>query len=148
MKIINADILKDLDPNRKTIILHGCNCFHVQNAGIAKYLKEKFPQIYQEDLMTQRANKEKLGTFSRAIITPNLHILNCYTQFAFGGVGIKHARYWAIDNAFIAATEQYNTEWSVRMPVIGCGLAGGERKKVKPIIEKNFSMYDLNIYYL
>lgn len=34
------------------------------------------------------------------------------------------------------------------MPVIGCGLAGGERKKLKPIIKSNFSEYDINIYYL
>lgn len=59
MKIINGDILKDLNPNKKTIILHGCNCFCTMGAGIAKYLKVKFPQIYQEDLMTQRASKDK-----------------------------------------------------------------------------------------
>ena len=47
MEIINDDILTGLNQNIKTVIAHGTNCQHVMSDGIAKYLRSKFPQIYQ-----------------------------------------------------------------------------------------------------
>ena len=76
--IAKADILSFLDPfHQKTLVLHGANCFHTMGSGIAKYLREKYPQIYTTDVMTTvKGDKKKLGTFSKTIISDNFHILN------------------------------------------------------------------------
>ena len=93
---IKADILNGIDPNQKTLILHGCNCFHTMGAGIAKYLKQKYPQVYKADLSTLYGNKTKLGSYSTAIITPQLHILNCYLQFTYGRERKVYVEYFQV----------------------------------------------------
>jgi O-acetyl-ADP-ribose deacetylase (regulator of RNase III) len=55
MLITKGDILQGLVPgHHTTVILHGCNCMNVMGAGIALYLKQKFPVVYEVDLSTQR----------------------------------------------------------------------------------------------
>lgn len=53
MKIIRADILSQLDFNKPTVILHGCNCFCTMGAGIAKYLKQNYPLVYTVDKVSK-----------------------------------------------------------------------------------------------
>ena len=68
MKIIKADILSNIDPNRLTIILHGCNCFHTMGAGIAKYLANKFPEVLKADQTTIKGDTGKLGSDRKSVV--------------------------------------------------------------------------------
>ena len=45
-------------------------------AGIAKYIKQDFPEAFQADKKTKYADKQKLGTFSEAILNVmDIHLL-------------------------------------------------------------------------
>jgi O-acetyl-ADP-ribose deacetylase (regulator of RNase III) len=148
MHEINADILSNLNTGvQRTIILHGCNCFHTMGAGIAKYLKDKYPQIYTADCMTKRGDKDKLGTCSRAILNPNLHILNCYTQYNYGREKILYASYLAIEECCKQVVAIYDPSWEIRMPKIGCGLAGGDWNIVENIIKETLNKFNVLVYY-
>lgn len=148
LTVIKNDILVNMDPARPTVVLHGCNCFHTMGAGIALYLRKKFPQISIVDRMTSYGDPVKLGTMSVAVITPNFHIVNCYTQYATGTKenGQPPVDYLAVEACLEAVHDTY-ADWEIRMPKIGCGLAGGSWAKVEAIAEQFFTTdTDVTVY--
>lgn len=84
IKEINCDIFKsDID-----ILIQSCNCQTIFGSGIAKSIREKYPEVYEADLKTKKADVNKLGTFSYAKIKNPArlkYIFNLYGQFDFGG---------------------------------------------------------------
>ena len=68
MKIIQGDLIKKAKDGEFDLIIHGCNCFCTMGAGIAKGIKNNFPQAFQADQMTLKGSKAKLGTCSFAEI--------------------------------------------------------------------------------
>ena len=146
--ILNDDILSNLNMNQKTVILHGCNCFHTMGSGIAKYLRAKFPVIYAVDLSTTiKGDKSKMGTFSTANINGNLAILNCYTQYNYGREKKLYANYIAIEECFKAIAHIYDIGWEIRMPKIGCGLAGGDWNIVHNILVNTLGDRNVKVYF-
>lgn len=153
MNFINGDITAGvINIDKPTVILHGCNCLHTMGKGLALYLRKKFPQIIQADKRTGYADRNKLGTYSKAIIHPNLHILNCYTQFHYrqGPHSFQeniHADYNAIRACLRKVNEEYDG-WEIRCPKIGCGLARGAWDIVHRIIEEELGAQIVTLYYL
>jgi len=147
MKTIKADILSNIDPNKLTIILHGCNCFHTMGAGIAKYLANKFPEVLQADQTTVKGGTGKLGSFSIATINPNLFVVNCYTQHYWGAC----ARLEYIENClatFIRYGGSKLPQADIRLPMIGCGFGGLKWDDVEPICSHYFFNLPATVYYL
>ncbi len=147
MKIIQADILSDIDPDKRTVVLHGCNCFHTMGSGIAAYLREQHPSIYDADVESSKyGDKSKLGRYTIARISDNLRILNCYTQYGYGRAQM-HADYDAITKCLKRVGKIY-VDWEIRSPQIGCGLAGGDWEFVSQIFENELAGLDYTIYYI
>lgn len=147
MNVIKADILSNIDPNRLTIILHGCNCFHVMGAGIAGYLAKKFPEVLKADKTTTRGSVEKLGTFSIATLNQNLYVVNCYTQHSLGA----DARLDCIETCLCSFGRYGGPRLDyadIRLPKIGCGIGGLKWKNVEPIFDKYLSTLPATVYYL
>ena len=145
MQSIKSDILANINPNKLTIILHGCNCFHTMGAGIAKYLANKFPEVLQADKTTIKGDTVKLGTLSVATINKNLYIVNCYTQPTIGAC----ARVEYIDRClklFTSTSGLENAE--IRLPMIGCGFGGLKWADVEPICVRYLYNLSATIYYL
>lgn len=144
MFYFKGDILTGLEPpynQQAVLILHGCNCFHTMGAGIAKRLRTAFPQVYEADVkQTQRGDRNKLGTYSLAEITPWLKVLNCYTQFRYGR-DKQYVEYWAVEAVLRRIAEDFHRDWIIRMPKIGCSLAGGDWEIVRPIIATELSKF-------
>ena len=66
LKTKYRDLLDAFDANEIQIIIHGCNCFRSFGAGIAKSIKERYPEAYEADLNTGHGDKNKLGHYSYA----------------------------------------------------------------------------------
>lgn len=131
-----------------TVIAHGCNCFCVMGAGIAKQIKSKFPKVYFEDLKTEKGVESKLGTFSYADYDGK-RIYNLYTQFGFGPG--RHVSYDAIKNALQAMKEHLKSEnlyesAIIGFPKIGCGLGGGSWIEVKEVFNEVFDDKEVYVY--
>lgn len=143
----NVDITEDPDID---VIIHQCNCFHVMGGGVAAALSQKWPQVYQADLCTEKGDKKKLGTYSCACIGNDdqheeLFIFNLYSQYTFGGE--LETNYDAMKKGlidifrFLSRSNPIGHDtWRVGIPyLIGCGLAGGDSKTVIDIIIDSYN---------
>lgn len=131
-------------------IFHQCNCFHTMGAGFAKILVNKYPEILIEDKKTPYGDINKLGSYSRAIISSETGfsarlIYNLYSQYHYGKGSLK-TDYNALKTSFQKACEDLldykqficyeNEKIQLSIPyLIGCGLAGGDENIVIDIID-------------
>lgn len=150
MKSVHGDLLSAFEKDYVNVIVHGCNCFCIMGAGIAKTIKQKYPIVYKKDLETEKGSKSKLGTINYVEIDrktgPGI-IINAYTQYEIGTP--KHEiqmRYKAIESCFNEIYKKFPDK-RIGIPKIGCGLAGLEWKLVRPIIEEQFKG-DITLFYI
>jgi O-acetyl-ADP-ribose deacetylase (regulator of RNase III) len=141
---ITGDLIQLAKEEEFDAILHGCNCFNTMGAGIAAGIKLSFPDAYAVDKGTLSGDKNKLGTYSIGIHWMHnknkyLKIINAYTQFSTASMQEEPpVDYYAIENALTAVNKEF--KWQhIGMPLIGCGLAGGDWDIVKDIIKKTLT---------
>ncbi|MGB3313837.1 MAG: macro domain-containing protein [Albidovulum sp.] len=131
-----GDLIKLALAGEFDVIVHGCNCFHTMGAGIARVIRDRFPEAYQADKTTVHGTRDKLGTISTALITradARFNIVNAYTQHHWKGAGVK-AEYPAIKSCFEAIARDFNGA-RIGYPLIGAGLARGDWSVIEPIID-------------
>ncbi|MBW8809775.1 macro domain-containing protein [Lysobacter capsici] len=136
MKIIQGDLLQLAADGRFDVIVHGCNCQCQMGKGIALSIKRRFPAAYRADLQTEKASRDKLGTYSQAEVSENGHafvVVNAYTQFHWRGPGVR-AEYDAIERAMASIARQFHGK-RIGYPLIGAGLAGGDWSRISAIID-------------
>ena len=140
MAAIKGNLIDLAEAGRFDVIVHGCNCFHAMGAGIAKEIRNRYPDAYRADTeYTKKGDKSKLGNYSWAVVAgPNgnaFTILNAYTQYNYGRPkkGRCLADYDAIARVFESIRINY---WGKRIgyPKIGAGLAGGNWVDINGII--------------
>jgi O-acetyl-ADP-ribose deacetylase (regulator of RNase III) len=142
VEYIDGDLLQA----KEDIISHGVNCRGAFGSGIAGQLRKKYPSVYQSYARKYTDEGWQLGEI-QIVETPEGKLFaNLATQDDYG-TGLLHADYDAIKTAlntlFVYA---YNYGYSVALPRIGCGLAGGDWNKVRAIIEEVANLYpDLKV---
>jgi O-acetyl-ADP-ribose deacetylase (regulator of RNase III) len=90
MKVVRGDLVKLALDGRFEVIIHGCNCQCVMGAGIAKAIKQAFPEAYNADKATVKGSRTKLGSLSTVTVERGdrrITIVNGYTQFRWRGSG-------------------------------------------------------------
>ena len=150
----------DLLEAKERVIIHGCNCYHKMGAGVAKQIKEKWPEAYDADLRTP-LGPEKLGDWSEYTTPEGKTIVNFYTQDRYGKVyyesGLIRRDLFEYDFFFEGMKNLvvwFDGVQDIAMPRIGAGLAGGNwlkieyllnevNKEVSPSYRKNFIVYNL-----
>jgi O-acetyl-ADP-ribose deacetylase (regulator of RNase III) len=159
IKIVKGDILQA----NEDIIGHQVNCQGVMGAGLAKQIKNKYPNVYDEYVrLIKWAKEEYKRGYSRTdnllsscqfVDTPDgKTVANIFGQFGYGRWAIQtdydalKKGLWSIKET---TTNPYNTLYSksIALPYgIGCGLAGGNWNVVSSIIEEVFSDYEVTLY--
>ena len=122
------------------VIVHGCNCFCTMGAGIARAIRDEFPEAYAADMITTKGDRNKLGDFSFATVKRNDHeiiVVNGYTQFHFHGESVL-VDYDAVQNVFKKVKQRFSGK-RIGYPKIGAGLAGGDWEKIAGIIARELS---------
>ncbi len=143
MKVIRGDLIELARHGTFDVIIHGCNCHCTMGAGIAKAIKEVFPEAYAADLATLKGDRVKLGTITFAQIDlseRSLSVVNAYTQFDWRGKK-PLADYDAIRSAFRAIRAGFSGR-RIGYPRIGAGLAGGDWSKISAIIDEELAGED------
>lgn len=131
------------------VIVHGCNCFCTFGAGIALQIKKRFPEAFWADQRTERGDHKKLGTI-QVVQCGGVEVVNLYSQYDCGGSGAGHR--YADYNAIRRGMQALQVEMDQRpmaklgMPLIGCGLAGGDWSVVSKIIEEAFEEMPVFVY--
>jgi len=141
MKYIDGDLITLTRKGYFDVIGHGCNCFLNMNAGIAKSIKEAFPEVYSADWTTRKGDRKKLGTASY-VDYGDFVVLNLYTQFDYGP-GLR-ADYDAIRKCMKYIKNRYSGR-KIGLPMIGAGLAGGDWNIISKIIEEELEDEDVTV---
>ena len=149
------------------VITHGCNCFCTMGAGIAPQMArafgcDKFPM----EAPQYKGDKTKLGTIDyewqsiniyREIEGPrtgaapdfgthNLAVVNSYTQYRYGRNHEDGDKMPVDYNAISSCMRRINLLFAgktIGLPLIGCGLAGGDWNIVKNIFETELFAMDV-----
>lgn len=136
MKFITGNLITLAQQGQFDIIVHGCNCHGVMGGGIARAIRDTWPAVYRADLAATTRDRSMLGSYSTAVFIvgdKDLRIINAYTQF-----GISHGDDVFEYEAFERVLERIAIDYpdaTIGMPLIGCGLAGGDKERILGIIE-------------
>jgi len=130
-------------------LVHAANCQNTMGSGIARFIREKYPEAYEVDCQTHANDINKLGYFSWVKAHDGKYIYNCYSQFRYGRdkrYTNYEAIYTGLDRIKQHATEQGLTSLSLPHGM-GCVQAGGNFHIVNAMIEVIFenSTIDLHI---
>ena len=82
------------------------------------------------------------------IVVPGLSVVNCYTQFMYGKNHLDGVEAPLDYEALALCMRKINYDFRgkhIGLPLIGCGLAGGDWNKVKSIIEKELADMQVTI---
>lgn len=143
--------LVELAANKEfDLIAHGCNCFCRMKSGVAKAIVDKFPAAEKADNETIAGDIRKLGNYTVATHfrykKPIVKIINCYTQYRYDR-DKQVVDYEAIALCMRKINSKFKTQ-SIGLPLIGCGLAGGDWNIVKDILKKELTDLDVTIVHL
>ncbi len=144
IKEVKGDLLKLALEGHFDYIIHGCNCFNLMGAGIAKQIAEQFPLTYKKDSQTIEGNPNKLGNYTEAYIKDKkFSIINLYTQYKLGA----NFRLAALEIGLFKLSEILPISTRIGLPQIGAGVGGGNWEDIKKVIEKHLSDHDTTIVY-
>lgn len=133
MILVQGDLLAMGKNNEVDIIIHGCNCFNVMGAGIAAQIAQQFPDAKLADDETVRGDAGKLGTYTIGM-GGRLVILNAYTQYSTSKNGEDVFEYTAFQRVLDKIALRFG-KWRIGMPMIGMGLAGGDKVRILTMME-------------
>lgn len=140
----------DVTEATEGVFMHGCNCQGVMGSGVAKTVREKFPEAYKRyvDLCLHFARSEReclLGDV-QGVTCDDVVVLNAFTQEDFGyGRQIDYeAMFVALEDVNECALRH---GWAaVAMPRIGAGLGGGNWRIIEAMIEETSTNYQPVVY--
>lgn len=135
------------------ILIQGCNCFNTMGAGIAKIIKDKYPEAFEVDKKTTKGNRDKLGSFTYADVNPDnekgkiKYIVNAYSQFTYWD---KEDMFYieAFEKSITAIIENFikkrkgNQLIKFSLPAIGLGLANGDIKEIYNVLQNLSNKYE------
>ncbi len=122
----SANIVQEIKTENYDAAIHGCNCFNTMNSGVAKSIKDAFPEVEEADRKTKKGSYNKLGTYTSAIL-PNplgFKIYNLYSQYNYGYDKKVYANKIAIQLGLEKISRDLGENKRVIMPWIGCGRGG------------------------
>lgn len=137
----------DLCEAHEPVIIQGCNAQGVMGSGVAKALRNKFPQVYTEYMTEHRREKLRLGYVVATKIHPSKWICSIISQRTYGTDGKKYAQYSALVKGFTEVRRLcYESCFhTIATPMIGCGLGGLQWEFVSELLEENFVEYDIGV---
>lgn len=116
------------------VIVHQVNCKKVMGAGLAKQIRAKYPQHYEDFMKTAPV----MGDIVKSEITPDkLYIVGCYGQDGYG-TDKQYTDHLALYGGLIKAAKLAQKKGlTLYAPYkLGCGLAGGDWEVVKGLLER------------
>lgn len=133
------------------IIMHQTNCQKTMGAGIAKQIKQMYPEAYRADyrFMMGLPPGSKLGNFSWAQCEDGRFVVNLYGQLRYGR-DVRQTDYRALESALRQAFGWIKNNFAsptIGLPKgMGCNNAGGDWETVYEIIDTVSKMYQIPVH--
>lgn len=142
----------DITQCEEKIIIHGCNAQGKMNSGVAKSLREKYPDLTWK--VYKKSFDENNGlTLGNVIVgrSNDKIILNAITQEFYGYDGKLYLNYSSLEKCLIFADSVCDFDINgviepVAMPRIGAGRAGGNWNIIENIIKSSFKRRQPIVY--
>lgn len=149
IKVVNGDLLDATED----IIGHQVNCQGVMGSGVARLIRNKYPQVYRQYMGYCRfARAESILGHCQIWYQGNRLVANLFGQLNYGrDKSVVYTDYIALGNALVSLHRIAKSgNKSVALPYnIGCGLANGDWDGVVyPLLEEIFKDYNLTLYKL
>ena len=146
VKEIKGDLLvADLD-----VVCHQVNCQGKMNSGIAKSIRETYPQVYRDYMMlSPMTEPEKLlGEVQPVIMDDGKFIvMNMFSQLNYGYDGRRYTSYDAMWMCLNKINNYIPKDKKIGFPArIGCVRGGANWNIVRAMIEEVFSDREVYIY--
>jgi O-acetyl-ADP-ribose deacetylase (regulator of RNase III) len=130
--------------------IHQANCFNTMGSGVAKFVKESYPEVYEADCRTIKGDVGKLGTFSFAKTKDGKIGYNLYSQFNYGYDGKLYTNYDAMRVGLEKIREHAKLSLKPNAKIgipcrMGCARGGGDWNEVLKIIKEVFEKENLEI---
>lgn len=136
LKRTKGDLISLARGGQFNIIVHGCNCFETMGSGIAKQIREEYPDAYAADCSYSFAGDiGKLGNYS-VMLGKQFNIINAYTQFGFNR-GEHRSDVFEYESFALILRKlavKYPT-CNFGFPLIGQGLAKGDPIIIMAMLE-------------
>lgn len=151
IEIIKGNLLDAFDKGEVNVIAHCCNMQNTMGTGIAKQIKQRYPQAFIADTEWYSWNKNKpVELFISRATVFDKRIFNLYGQVNYGRTS-RHLHYGMLAMA-LQQMKQALTDYpnlSIGFPMgMGCGNAGGNWQVVYELIEAIFHGMNVKIYQL
>ncbi len=147
----------DMLAGPEIVIVHGCNAQGVMGSGVAKAIRDRYPEAFAE----YRARYDESGLRVGDVITvvsEERIILDAVTQEFYGrDEGRVYVSYEGLRQAMRAINDLPIVRLSfddtgvperVAMPLIGAGLANGRWSIISQIIEEEATRFQPVVYLL
>lgn len=142
--IVKGDLFQaDVD-----ILAHGVNCKNGFGSGVAGTMAGRHPRAKSEYHAKFFKEGWKLGDV-QFVFSGNQTIANCATQNEYYPRNKIHVDYYSVRLCMEKVKLFAKTgDFTIGIPKIGCGLAGGDWDVVKNILDEVFSDYDVTVFFL
>lgn len=141
---VEGDLVAMANQGEVDVLVHGCNCFDM-NSGIAKSVRETFPEAFKAHTALKRGDKSKLGDYTSVTVEragKKVHIVNAYTQYAWGrDENTLYVDYEATRKVLEKIANDFPTG-RIGIPRIGSGLGNGCWVTMSNIINVQFKSRD------
>lgn len=138
LKHAKGNLLDMAEKGDFELIIQGCNCFNTMGGGIAREIRERYPYVAEVDALTTKGDYNKLGNYTKNVVVVNKEhsfvVINAYTQFGMSSWEDVF-EYTAFELVLQKIARLYGT-FNIGLPYIGMGLAGGDKDRIIPMIEK------------
>lgn len=144
IRYVTGDLL---GANQK-VIVHGCNNRGVMGSGVARQIREKWPNVYEVYHLKHKVFGLALGDIIPVATLDGRVVVNAVTQDGFGSDGKRYVDYGAIQRCFETLNDKVSN-WEVdeiAMPRIGAGLGGGDWEVIEEIINRTARNYAPVVY--
>lgn len=128
------------------IVVQGCNCFNTMGGGIAREIRQRYPEVAKVDAETERGDYNKLGNYTEGYawynerangpddyVADNFIIINAYTQYNMS-TGEDVFEYVAFQLILQKLARVYPSR-RFGFPYIGMGLAKGNSVIIMEMLE-------------
>ena len=139
-------------------ICHQVNCQGVMGSGIAKQIRERWPEVYdayrEKHERYMRAGLSELDMLGELgvvyIAERDCFVINMYTQRKYGYDGKRYTSYDTFADCLNQISGFVPDGYTIGFPKnIGCGLGGGNWKVISALIEEILGdEFDVYIYEL
>lgn len=139
LKHTKGNVLDLAEAGEFDVVVQGCNCFNTMGGGIAREIRERYPEVARVDMATEHGDYTKLGTWTWNYTQPDngkqtYIIINAYTQYdmSTGEDVFEYVAFQLILQKL--AHELPNKRFG--FPYIGMGLAKGNSEVILEMLEE------------